>query len=428
MISAIPHHRESPVPQAHPSGSCRSTADQHARGKWFFLGTFIFACFLFWWLPSILFRVIVHQADAVQDETIVISIFALVLFIAGYLLPVSNPSRSGISEPMLDACESFAYRAAILLFIPSLIIAVDLWRSHVGVDYGSATPIPRPYQAVLYTHLFFGFLYLGAANPEKQGWRRISTVVFLVILPRLIESLHGGRFFLAQAVVPAVLIGIGRGWIRLSAKRMAQFAVLALFIIFVPSLTRGDDVKGQDGRIRFFAAGSSLRLYQENTGLSLSGRCPPLLVSFTAKIIPYGLLGVCVVDIGGLKNMPATLDRILTINDPSTFDGTVSGTGSNYLLDLYLFGGIFVVFAGSALFGFSCRRFVSWIGRRSLFSGIWAECLTRSLLAPRGSLGYVYERIPSLVLTTLLVVLVVAAGGLLKREYARANQEARIPT
>jgi hypothetical protein len=124
--------------------------------------------------------------------------------------------------------------------------------------------------------------------------------------------------------------------------------------------------------------------------------------------------------------MPATLDRILTVNDPTTFEGTVAGTGSNYLLDLYLFSGMIAVFAGSAVFGFSCRRFVGWIGKRSLFSGIWAECLTRALMAPRGSLGYVYERIPSLVLATVLVVFIVWAGRLLCREYA-ANPAARVP-
>jgi hypothetical protein len=388
------------------------------RGKWFYLGAFIFACFLFWWLPSILFRVVVHQSDAVEDGTVAISILALALFIVGYLLPHPGRSRSQFSVPMLDSCESFAYQVAILLFLPSLLIAIDLLRSHAGLDYGSGSPIPRPYQAVLYTHMFFGFLYLGASNPDKHGWRRIATVVVLVILPRLIESLHGGRFFLAQAVVPAVLISVGRGWIHLSFKRMAQFAALALVIIFVPSLTRGDDVIGQENSINFFAAGSSLWLFQQNTDLSLNGRCPPLLVSMTAKTVPYGLLGVCVLDIGGLKDMPATLDRILTINEPTTFQGTVSGTGSNYLLDLYLFGGMMAALAGSALFGFSCRSFVGWIGERSLFSGIWAECLTRSLMAPRSSLGYVYERIPSLILTTLLVVLIVCAGRLLMKEYA----------
>ena len=135
---------------------------------------------------------------------------------------------------------------------------------------------------------------------------------------------------------------------------------------------------------------------------------------------------VCVIDFGGLKNMPATLNRILTVNDPASLGGTVSGTGSNYILDLYLFGGLFAVYAGSALFGFSCRRFVGWIGKRSLFSGIWAECLTRALFAPRGDLGYVFERIPSLVLATFLVVLIVAAGSLLQSEYA-ANPLAGTP-
>jgi hypothetical protein len=402
-----------------------ANAGKQNRGRWFFLGAFICACFLFWWLPSILFRAVIHQSDAVEDGTIAISVLALILFIAGYLLPMSGRSRSQFSGPMLDACESFAYQATIILFVPALIIALQIWFNRAGATTGSELLRVGSYQAVLYTHLFFGYMFLGAANPRKEGWHRIWMAMILVTLPRLIISLHGGRFFLAQAVVPAVMIAVARGWIRLSAKRMVQFAALALFIIFVPSLTRGDEIAGQDETVNFFEAGGSLQLFQDNMDLDMNGRCPSLLVSLTAKTIPYGLLDVCVMDYAGVKHMPATAGRIITVNAPSSFEGTVSGTGSNYMLELYLLGGLSAVFAGSALFGFSCRRFVGWIGRRSLFSGIWAECLTRALFAPRGELGYVYERIPSLVLTTLLVVLIVWAGRLLARAFA-ANPAAVI--
>jgi hypothetical protein len=392
--------------------------ERRVRGKWFFLGTFIFACFLFWWLPSIVFRLVVHQSDVVEEDVLAISVLALILFVAGYLVPISLGRRHS-SERMLDLGKGLAYTATIFIFVPALIISIDLLKSHAALAYGSSDAIPRPYQVVLYTHMFFGFMYLGAADPEKEGWRRVMTVVALVTLPRLIESLHGGRFFLAQAVVPAVLIAVARGWVRLSAKRMLQLSVLALFIILVPAITRGDFSGEHQEIVQWFAAGSSLRLYQDNTDLSLNGYCPPFLVSMTAKSIPYGMLDVCVVDFGTLKNMPATLDRILTINDPSTFRGTVSGTGSNYLLDLYLFGGLFAVIAGSLLFGLSCGRFVGWIGKRSLFSGIWAECLTRALMAPRSSLGYVFERIPSLILATYFVVFIVWAGRLIKNDISR---------
>jgi len=343
--------------------SCASIPLARVRGKWFFLGTFAFSCFLFWWLPSVLFRMAVHLPDAVENETIWISLIALTLWVAGYLLPIPAVRPGETSEPLFDACREFAYNAACLIFLPALIIAVVLLYSHSAVAYGSADPIPRPFQAVLYTHLFFGFMYLGAADPLKQGWRRVLTVVVLVTLPRLIESLHGGRFFLAQAVVPAVLIAVARGWIRFSMKRLLQFAAMALIIIFVPPLTRGDQVIGQDESVQFFAAGSTLKLFQDNTDLDLTGRCQPLLVSMTAKTIPYDLLGVCVLDFAGLKNMPATAGRIITVNEPGTLNGTVAGSGSNYLIELYLFGGLTAVFAGSALFGFSCRRFVGWIGK-----------------------------------------------------------------
>jgi hypothetical protein len=161
-------------------------------------------------------------------------------------------------------------------------------------------------------------------------------------------------------------------------------------------------VLGQDEIVAFFVTGSTLRVFQDNKDLNLSDRCPPLLVSMTAKLIPYGLLNVCTVDIWGEKGLPATLDRILADNDPTT-EGTLNGPGSNYLLELYLTGGVAAVILGSLLFGFSARCFVSWIRTPSLFAGIWAQCLTRALLAPRGNLGYVYEQVPVLVLASLAV-------------------------
>lgn len=395
----------------------RAARREYAGGKWFYLGAFVFSCFLFWWLPSLLFRLVAHVKDAVRMDTIAVSMIALALFALGYLIPMRGRGRNAFSEPMLDGCGEFAYRAALLLAVPALLIAIDLFHSRAGVAYGMGDPTPTSYQAVLYTHLFFGFLYLGASEPEKQGWRRVLIVVALVSLPRLIDSLRGGRFFLAQAVVPAVLVAVARGWIRLSAKRMAQFALLAAAIIFVPSFTRGDNYIGGDSTIQFFAAGSSLRTYQDNVNLDLTGRCPPLLISLTAKTIPYHWLGICTIDVWRLKGLPATLDRILAYNEPGS-DIALTGPGSNYLLELFITGGLPAVFLGSACFGFICRRFIGWIGKRSLFSGIWAECLTRALLAPRGNIGYVFERIPSLIAATLLVVFLVWAARLLRVEYS----------
>jgi len=401
--------------------------DQRIRGKTFFLWAFVSACFLFWWLPTLIFRYLIGWPDSVQDSTLWISAAALLLFVGGYLLPWPQRSTGSRQHPLIDACSTFAYRATLLLFVPSILAAIQLWMSRTGAVYGAGPPIPRLYQALWYTHLFFGFMFLGSAEPRRIGWRPVLVASILLTLPRLMVALRGGRFFLAQAVVPALLIAYARGWLRISLKRSLQLLLAALFLVFVPSISRGDLVVGQQESIRFFAAGSSLQLFQDNMDLDLSGRCPPLLVSLTAKTIPYGMLDVCTLEIGGLKNMPATLGRILTVNDPTTFNGYAGGTGSNYLLELYLTGGIFAVYAGSALFGTTCRLFIGWIGRRSLFSGIWAECLTRALFAPRNDLGYVYERIPSLVCATFLVMFVVCAAQLLRAEYGRMGWSGTSP-
>jgi hypothetical protein len=150
----------------------------------------------------------------------------------------------------------------------------------------------------------------------------------------------------------------------------------------------------------FFQGGSTLHFFQDDRR-SIRSDCPPLLVSVTAKLIPYETLHVCTMDVGDAHNTVATLDHLLTRQNSNDL-GT--GTGSIYIFELYLTGGTPAIFIGSLLFGAICRRFVESMAYRSLFAGIWAECLVRALFAPRSTLGHVFERIPSLLIATLVVV------------------------
>lgn len=370
------------------------------------------ACFLFWWLPSILFRIL-GMRDPVHGWAFSVSIVSLALFGVGYhksrigshaaFQPLLRVPPVKFSTSTLDACESLSYSATLLVAIPALVLSVQFFVYRLNIEYGQGEGIPLAYQVVLYIHLFLGFLFLGVAKTEPKNRARLLFASILIVLPRLIISLRWGRFFFAQAAIPILFIASARGWLRLRGKRVILLGFLGGFLVFVPALTRGDYFWGQDGLLNFFAAGGSLRLFQDNAQLNLAGRCPPLLVSLSDKTIPYESIGLCTMRYQGTSGWPATLDRILTENDPAA-EGTLYGTGSNYLLELYLTGGVAAVAVGSVVFGFTCRCFVSWIGRRSAFAGIWAECLSRALFAPRGNLGYVYERIPSLALATLFAL------------------------
>jgi hypothetical protein len=390
-----------------PAGTC---------GKWFFLIAFFGSCLFFWWLRSIVLRVFLGVGDSVTNQTIWTSVIAAACFGTGYLLPANTPQRKGFSEETYACCENFAYVATWILFLPAFILAVIRMQGEAATRAGGfVSSTPWQDQAVFYPHLFFGFMYMGVAQPEKSSWRRFWCVILLLSIPRLLVSLHGGRFFLMQAAMPVIIIAVARGWVRLSFKRTLQLVAVVSFIIIVPAATRGDAISGSD--LPLVTGSDVLGLYQENQELNLNGYCPPLMVSLTAKIVPYHLLGMCVMDLGGMTELPATLERILTFNNPYSYQGMASGTGSNYLLELHISGGLPAVYIGSAVFGFTCRRFLRWSGRRSLFTGIWVECLTRALLAPRGNIGYVYERIPSLIFATLFVIFIVQAGRLLTREH-----------
>jgi hypothetical protein len=390
-----------------------SYVEPQTRGKWFFLAAFAFACTLFWWLPSAIYRLLLDIDDPVNNGTILISAVALGCFVFGYLLPRNNRRLTFISDTLIDQCAELAWRLTVLLAMPAILLALRFSFYRASVDYGTGEGVPALYQAVFYLHLFFGFMFLGGARQEKDK-RRILISIIVLTLPRLIVSLHWGRFFLAQGVLPIVIIAIERGWVKLSARRLLQLGILATVIVFVPSFTRGDNLAGGSEVVQFFAQGSTLKLFQDNSDLDLNGRCPPLMVSLTAKVVPYHFLGVCVIDVWGSKGLPATLDRILASNEPGSEDLLI-GPGSNYLLELFLSGGFLAVLCGSAMFGLTCRKFLVWAGRRSLFAGIWAECLTRALLAPRSNLGYIYERIPTLVFATAVFIIAVRVA---KRNYA----------
>lgn len=351
--------------------------------RWLFPLAFSFACFLFWWLPIILLLWL-HLPNPIDRWTAVISILALAFFLAGYIVPQSGGKQHLVSALTLDLCERFAYKASLLIAIPAFAVGMRFAAYRAGLAYGEGSDIPFWYQAILYSHLFVGYMYLGSVpNMEGKNRKRFLLVSSLLILPRLVISLHWGRFFVGQTIVVVLLIAMARGWLRLSLTRTAQFVALAAAIIFVPSITRGDKVAGADvfGRpalLDLFQSGNTLPFFQDYR--NLRPECPPLVVSMTAKVVPYSWLHLCTMSVGNVNNTPAVLSSILTRNESNDLG---SGTGSIYILELYLSGGLAAVFIGSALFGLSCRWFIEHLGQRSIVSGIWAECLVRALFAPR---------------------------------------------
>lgn len=370
-----------------------------------FMTAFLFACFLFWWLATLLYRMALKVPDPVHDWTLLLSFASVMLFLIGYLLPVARLRWRSVPPATLEATEDISFLAIKVLSIPAIALALYYAKQLSTVSYGSSGGIPFFAQAVFYPYLFFGLMYLGSVKTGPATRRKIVLTCALMIIPRVLITLHYGRFFAAEAIVPVVFLSVARGWIHLRKRRVAGLALLVLALIFVPAYTRGDKLGGQNAMVNFLATGSTLKLFQDNEQLSLAGRCPVLLVSMTAAVVPYHALGVCTISYEGLRHVPATLDRILTVNQVGSATKTGAGTGSNYMLELYLSGGMTALLIGSIAFGYACKLMVWHLADRSIFTGIWAMCLARALLAPRGNLGYVFELIPGYVVATLFAAL-----------------------
>jgi hypothetical protein len=207
-----------------------------------FLVAFLASCFWFWWLISLIYRFVLDIEDPVSNWSIGISILSAGVFVLAFLLTRARGRPTAFAAETLDRCEGLAYKTTLLLFVPAIGIAVIFFISSVGKSYGQGGQIVLLDQALFYVQLFFGFMFLGVVRSDAQSKRKIWLLMAVLILPRLLVSLDYGRVFVAQAVVPIVFIAVARGFIRLSWKRLSQIVLLGLFILVVPSMTRGDSM------------------------------------------------------------------------------------------------------------------------------------------------------------------------------------------
>lgn len=369
-----------------------------------FAGMFFFSCILFWWTPSLIFTYLLGVTDPVNLATIQLSMVAVLCFMAGFFGPQAKKVYLfKLSKNQVSAVGQLAGHLTRIIGPVSVATALYFFFYRSGIQYGEGEGLATWQQAIFYFHLFTFTLYLSTTDDFTRNRGRWFLTVMISIIPRFIVSLAWGRFFFAQALVPLLLLAVARGWVKVNAKTLIGLALCALAIIFVPPAMRGDALIGNEELISFLVNGSTLLLFQNNMETDFSQACAPLLVSLTAKLVPYELLGVCTIDIWGQTGLPATLDRLLAYQEIGGANLLV-GPGSNFLLELYVTGKVPAVIAGSLAFGYSCRFFCKAIAVPTVFGAIWLECLTRALFAPRSNLGYVFERIPSLMIVTMLFV------------------------
>lgn len=375
----------------------------------FFLGS----CFVFWWLPSVVYRVLLDYPDPVLDPALTLSFYAVVSFVTGYVLTASyNVAFFRSNTVILERTARVSKWLTVLFGIPSFFLALEFFLYRATVDYGRGEGIPLLYQAFFYPQMSFFFLYI-TTTPDKELKPKVFwALVALSIGIRLIVSLKWGRFFVGQIIFAFFIVALARGWLRITPTNMLKLLLAGVFVFAVPAITRGDfdaskKTSNDNPLVEFVAAGSTLKLFQDNTELDLTDWCNPLFVSLSAKTVPFKALDVCTIDIWGEFGLPATLDRILAYNEigAKAMD-VLNGPGSNYMLELYVsLGREIGVIVGSFFFGMSCAFSYNALQFRTIYGSIWLEILSRAIFAPRSNLGYVFERLPSLYMTTIIVAM-----------------------
>lgn len=385
--------------------------------RYFYLFIFFGACIVFWWSPSIIIFINGYESF-LKEETVIISLTAFIFFAFGYLLFKDKYFMVfSYNNSLILKVNAFSKLLTIGFSIPSIVLAIVFYITRSALSYGEGDGVPLIYQAFFYAQLSFFFIYVASSSDEEKKSKTFLFIVFISVLIRLIVSLKWGRFFLIQGVFPVLIIFVARNWIKITFKNILIFLLSGLFVFFVPSYFRGDfdqakeivteidfDKIDKDSlALDYMKSSSTLKLFQDNKDDDYSKWCNPLIVSLTQKIIPYSVLDICVMDIWREKSLATTLDRILAYKElgPEISQEVLNGPGSNYLLESYVsLGGVVGVCIVSFLLGIITAISFNSLTSVSLFGSIWLEVLTRAVLAPRGNIGYVFERIPMLLITT----------------------------
>jgi hypothetical protein len=337
----------------------------------------------------------------------VLAVASLVAFLAGAWwvgarlgeAPAGTGARGTALDGALGLAVLYLWLSAPLLLPWS---AVEGWNT-ARQGYGNVEAISRPLNLALYVNL--SMLPVVLWNCDVLGPRRYWALLVIIVLPRALIALGGGRFFVLQALIPIALWEARRMRRLVSARAVVGGAAGLLVILWgIPAL-RGDAYLGLAGLVAgsplgFVAQVEATGVLRNNTRSELVG-CE--IVANATSLDVCSLREV----FGVPREVPARLDQATTwrIREMTGFD--TLGTGGNPVVEAFPRGELSWGLLWFALAG----GLLLWTVDRSRTHPVACYLLphvaAKSLFLWRGTLSEIFERIPLILLSYALLWAVV---------------------
>lgn len=388
---------------------------------------FFLSCLIFWWLPYFIYR-FANIGHSVSNETLINSVIAFISFIAGYFIAYAlfNKVRFRplfFGDRTLNNLAYFTEKALIAIAPVCIVFAISFFLMRLGHTYGEGPYMPFVFQLFFYMQIFLYYIYATVKSTEEYFSRKFIYITFTFLLTRLIVSLQWGRLFLAYSIVPLFLLLVARGVLQFNLKTVSLLFFAFVFLFFLIPLFRGDFERRTTEDIielaYVIAYGGPIGLFDMYKDLSfkdlaryvgIEEYCNPLIVSVTAWLIPYKLIGECVLDIWQAEDRPATLDRIFAFIElgPKRAFETLYGPGSVYILELYFSFGesLIMVYLGSFVMGSIAGISFTRIRNKSIFGVAYLEILFKILFMPRSNVGQVFEKAIPFAIAVMILALI----------------------
>ncbi len=351
------------------------------------------------------------------------SLASLMTLTFGYLVAIKSkpikPTNNWISKLIISTLplvKFFLYISFPFILYKSIQFAVTLNMN----EYGTVQPYTKAFN--IFSYLVLSFLPVILWNKPFIEKKEYFLLLLLIVLPRLVISMFGQRFFVLQALIPIVVweslfyprrIGL--------SKIFAGFAVLFFVIFYLFPILRKDQSTG----LKSMVIGSPIfagHYFHKYLELDNTNGCKLVLGEIVSNTIGLDIFDMR--DHWGIpREVPIRIDQAATYFARIEANKEAVGTGGNPLEEAFPNGNL--TFCGLIWF-FIIGYVIGYVITKSL-SYFWVcfflpHVSAKALFLWRATISEFFDRLPFILFSFLALVVVLSfaflAGKKQHREYS----------
>ncbi len=368
-------------------------------------------------IPSVIYKDYGFNAAHLSSSYLLNSLIALVVLIFGYLVAIKGVSEKQTPNLVdklvtytLPVIKIFLFLSFPFIFYKSIQFALVLNTN----EYGTVQPYTKFFN--IFSYITLGLLPIILWNKHFMQKNQYWLLITLIVLPRLVISMFGQRFFVLQALVPIIIWESFFYPRKISLTKIFFGLVFLFFAIFYlfPTL-RKDKSTGLKNMVvgSPIFAGHYFNKYLEFENISGCKLIAGEIVSNTVGLDVFDIRNQWNIP----KEVPIRIDQAATYFARIELNKEAIGTGGNPMEEAFPNGNL--TFCG--LIWFFIIGYVTGVVITKATSKFWVcfflpHVSSKVLFLWRATISEFFDRLPFIMISLLVLIIVLSYATILEKK------------